>query len=96
MRAKADQIPPALDGPFDAILAINTRGSGPSRPSGSPSYADGWRPAGALPSRRSPRYPRATAVASRSAPAKSKTCLLTRAARHVRRVTGQVRPCSRI
>src|SRR5262249_59042253 len=30
MRASVDQIPPALDGPFDAILAINSLGFWPA------------------------------------------------------------------
>src|SRR5215831_11090685 len=30
MRASVDQIPPALDGPFDAILAVNTLGFWPA------------------------------------------------------------------
>jgi SAM-dependent methyltransferase len=74
MRASVDQIPPALDGPFDAIFAVNSLAFCRRQPSGSPNSADGWRLAGASPSRPSPaaQGPRRTRPAT--PPAKSRTC----------------------
>src|SRR5262249_5730893 len=70
-RASVDQLPPALGGRFDAILAVNFLGL---RPRGSASYAGGCDPAGASPSAPSPaaRGPRRAPPAL--PPGRSKPC----------------------
>jgi len=49
-RASVDQLPPALGGLFDAIVAVNSLGLWPAPASGLSSYAGGCDPAGASPS----------------------------------------------
>ena len=57
VNASVDRLPPALDGPFDAILAVNTLGFCRPRPSGWPSCAGGSHRAGTSPSCHSPGVP---------------------------------------
>src|SRR5215472_1066273 len=67
VRASVDQIPPALDGPFDAILAINTLGSWPAPPERLAELRRRLAPGGRLAIASQPRCPGATADTSRSA-----------------------------
>jgi ubiquinone/menaquinone biosynthesis C-methylase UbiE len=67
VRASVDQIPPALDGPFDAILAINTLGSWPAPPERLAELRRRLAPGGHIAIASQPRCPGATADTSRSA-----------------------------
>src|SRR5215475_14074227 len=67
IRASVDQIPPALDGPFDAILAINTLGSWPAPPERLAELRRRLAPGGRIAIASQPRRPGATASTSRSA-----------------------------
>jgi len=67
VRASVDQIPPALDGPFDAILAINTLAFWPAPPERLAELRQRLVPGGRLAIASQPRCPGATADTSRSA-----------------------------
>src|SRR6516225_8085111 len=67
VRASVDQIPPALDGPFDAILAINTLGSWPAPAERLAELRQRLAPDGRIAIASQPRCPGATAETSRSA-----------------------------
>ena len=67
VRASVDQIPPALDGPFDAILAINTLGSWPAPAERLAELRQRLAPGGRIAIASQPRCPGATADTSRNA-----------------------------
>src|SRR5258708_35027088 len=67
MRASVDQIPPALDGPFDAILAVNSLGFWPAPAERLPELRRRLAPGGRVAIASPPRCPGATAGTSRSA-----------------------------
>jgi SAM-dependent methyltransferase len=66
MRASVDQIPPALDGPFDAILAINSLGFWPTPAERLAELGARLAPGGWVAIASQPRCPGATAETSRS------------------------------
>jgi len=68
-RASVDKLPPALGGPFDAIVAVNSLGFWPAPASGLSSYARGCGPAGA-----SPSPPSLVRGARTRPPTRSKSC----------------------
>ena len=67
MRASVDQLPPALDGPFDAILAINTLAFWPAPAERLAELRRRLAPGGRVAIASQPRCPGATADTSRSA-----------------------------
>jgi SAM-dependent methyltransferase len=67
VRASVDQIPAALDGPFDAILAVNALGFGPAPPERLAGLRRRLAPGGRIAIASQPRCPGATADTSRSA-----------------------------
>jgi SAM-dependent methyltransferase len=67
IRASADQIPPALDGPFDAILAVNTLGFWPAPAQRLAELRRRLAPGGRVAIASQPRCPGATADTSRRA-----------------------------
>lgn len=67
MRASVDQIPPALDGPFDAILAVNSLGFWPAPTERLAELRRRLAPGGRIAIASQPRCPGATADTSRSA-----------------------------
>jgi ubiquinone/menaquinone biosynthesis C-methylase UbiE len=67
IRAAADQIPPAVDGPFDAILAINSLGFWPAPAERLAELRGRLAPGGRMAIASQPRCPGATADTSRSA-----------------------------
>jgi SAM-dependent methyltransferase len=67
MRASVDQIPPALDGPFDAILAINSLGFWPAPAERLAELRQRLAPGGRIAIASQPRCPGATADTSRDA-----------------------------
>ncbi len=67
MRASVDQIPPALDGPFDAILAVNSLGFWPAPAERLAELRRRLAPGGRVAIASQPRCPGATADTSRSA-----------------------------
>jgi SAM-dependent methyltransferase len=67
IRASADQIPPALDGPFDAILAVNSLGFWPAPAQRLAELRRRLAPGGRIAIASQPRCPGATADTSRSA-----------------------------
>jgi ubiquinone/menaquinone biosynthesis C-methylase UbiE len=67
LRASVDQIPPALDGPFDAILAVNSHGFWPAPAEQLAELRRRLAPGGRIAIASQPRCPGATADTSRSA-----------------------------
>ena len=67
MRASVEQIPPALDGPFDAILAVNSLGFWPAPAERLGELRGRLAPGGRIAIASQPRCPGATADMSRSA-----------------------------
>jgi ubiquinone/menaquinone biosynthesis C-methylase UbiE len=67
IRASVDQLPPALDGPFDAILTVNSLGSWPAPAERLTELRRRLAPAGRIAIASQPRCPGATADTSRSA-----------------------------
>ena len=67
IRASVDQIPPALDGPFDAILAVNSLGFWPAPAERLAELRRRLAPGGRIAVVSQPRCPGATADTSRSA-----------------------------
>jgi SAM-dependent methyltransferase len=67
IRASVDQIPPALDGPFDAIFAVNSHGFWPAPAQQLAQLRRRLAPAGRIAIASQPRCPGATADTSRSA-----------------------------
>jgi SAM-dependent methyltransferase len=67
VRASVDQIPPALDGPFDAILAVNSLGFWPAPAERLAELRRRLVPAGHIAIASQPRCPGATADTSRAA-----------------------------
>jgi ubiquinone/menaquinone biosynthesis C-methylase UbiE len=67
IRASADQLPPALDGPFDAILAVNSLGFWPAPGQRLAELRRRLAPGGRLAIASQPRCPGATADTSRHA-----------------------------
>jgi SAM-dependent methyltransferase len=67
VRGSVDQIPPALDGPFDAILAVNSLGFWPAQPERLAELRRRLAPGGRIAIVSQPRCPGATADTSRSA-----------------------------
>jgi SAM-dependent methyltransferase len=76
IRASADQIPPALDGPFDAVLAINSLGFWPAPAERLADLGRRLAPGGRMAIASQPRCPGATADTSRRA-ARELEALLT-------------------
>jgi SAM-dependent methyltransferase len=76
--ASADQLPPALDGPFDAILAVNSLGFWPAPAQRLAELRRRLAPGGRVAIASQPRCPGATADTSRRA-ARELTDLLTEA-----------------
>jgi ubiquinone/menaquinone biosynthesis C-methylase UbiE len=66
-RASVDQLPAALDGPFDAILAVNSLGFWPARAERLAELRQRLAPGGRIAIASQPRCPGATAGTSRSA-----------------------------
>jgi SAM-dependent methyltransferase len=66
-RASVDQLPPALDGPFDAILAVNSLGFWPAPTERLHQLHRRLRPGGRIAIAAQPRCPGATASTSRNA-----------------------------
>jgi SAM-dependent methyltransferase len=67
IRASVDQIPPALDGPFDAILAVNSLAFWPAQAERLAELRRRLAPGGRLAIASQPRCPGATAATSRRA-----------------------------
>jgi SAM-dependent methyltransferase len=67
IRASVDQIPPALDGPFDAILAVNSLGFWPAPAERLTQLRRRLAPGGRIAIASQPRCPGATADTSRNA-----------------------------
>jgi ubiquinone/menaquinone biosynthesis C-methylase UbiE len=67
IKASADQLPPAVDGPFDAILAVNSLGFWPGLSERLADLRRRLAPGGRLAIASQPRCPGATAATSRSA-----------------------------
>src|SRR6516225_3377949 len=67
IRASVDQLPPALDGPFDAILAVNSLAFWPAPTERLAELRRRLAPAGHIAIASQPRCPGATADTSRSA-----------------------------
>jgi ubiquinone/menaquinone biosynthesis C-methylase UbiE len=67
IRASADQLPPALDGPFDAIFAVNSLGFWPDPSQRLAELRRRLAPGGRIAIASQPRCPGATADTSRSA-----------------------------
>jgi ubiquinone/menaquinone biosynthesis C-methylase UbiE len=67
IRASVDQIPPALDGPFDAILAVNALGFWPAPAERLAQLRRRLAPGGRMAIASQPRCPGATADTSRNA-----------------------------
>jgi SAM-dependent methyltransferase len=67
IRAAADQLPPALDGPFDAILAVNSLGFWPAPAQRLAELRRRLAPGGRIAIASQPRCPGATADTSRRA-----------------------------
>ena len=67
IRASADQLPPALDGPFDAILAVNSLGFWPAPGQRIAELRLRLAPGGRMAIASQPRCPGATADTSRGA-----------------------------
>jgi SAM-dependent methyltransferase len=67
MMASVDQIPPALDGPFDAILAVNSHGFWPAPAERLAELRRRLAPGGRVAIASQPRCPGATVDTSRSA-----------------------------
>jgi SAM-dependent methyltransferase len=67
IRASADQIPPALDGPFDAILAVNSLGFWPAPAERLAELRRRLAPGGRVAIASQPRCPGATADTTRGA-----------------------------
>jgi SAM-dependent methyltransferase len=67
MRASVDQIPPALDGPFDAILAVNSLAFWPAPADRLAELRERLAPGGRIAIASQPRCPGATAETTRSA-----------------------------
>jgi SAM-dependent methyltransferase len=67
IRASADELPPALDGPFDAIFAINSHGFWPAPAQQLSELRRRLAPGGRIAIAAQPRCPGATADTSRSA-----------------------------
>jgi SAM-dependent methyltransferase len=67
VNARVDQLPAALDGPFDAILAVNSLGFWPGRAERLADLRQRLAPGGRLAIASQPRCPGATAGTSRSA-----------------------------
>src|SRR4029077_18458694 len=67
IKAPADQLPPAVDGPFDAILAVNSLGFWPARAERLAELRRRLAPGGRIAIASQPRCPGATADTSRSA-----------------------------
>jgi SAM-dependent methyltransferase len=67
VRASVDQIPPALDGPFDAIFAVNSLGFWPAPADRLADLRGRLAPGGRMAIVSQPRCPGATADTSRSA-----------------------------
>src|SRR5262250_2829427 len=67
IRASVDQIPPALDGPFDVILAVNSLGFWPAPARRLAELRRRLAPGGRMAIASQPRCPGATAHTSRSA-----------------------------
>jgi SAM-dependent methyltransferase len=67
IRASVEQIPPALDGPFDAILAVNSLGFWPAPAERLAELRRRLAPGGRIAIASQPRCPGATAATSRDA-----------------------------
>jgi ubiquinone/menaquinone biosynthesis C-methylase UbiE len=67
INAQADQLPPAVDGPFDAILAVNSLGFWPAPAERLAELRRRLDPGGRIAIASQPRCPGATADTSRSA-----------------------------
>ena len=67
INAPADQLPPAVDGPFDAILAVNSLGFWPGRAERLAELRRRLAPGGRIAIASQPRCPGATADTSRGA-----------------------------
>ncbi len=67
INASVDQLPPALDGPFDAVLAVNALGSWPAPAERLAELRRRLAPGGRIAVAAQPRCPGATAGTSRSA-----------------------------
>jgi SAM-dependent methyltransferase len=75
IKASVDQLPAALDGPFDAILAVNSLGFWPDRAERLADLRQRLAPGGRMAIASQPRCPGATAGTSRSAAAEIENLL---------------------
>jgi SAM-dependent methyltransferase len=77
INAPADQLPPALDGPFDAILAVNSLGFWPAPAERLAELRRRLAPGGRIAIASQPRCPGATASTSRNAADEVENLLLS-------------------
>jgi SAM-dependent methyltransferase len=75
VNAPADQLPPALDGPFDIILAVNSLGFWPAQAERLADLRQRLAPGGRIAVVSQPRCPGATAATSSSAAAEIQNLL---------------------
>jgi SAM-dependent methyltransferase len=76
VRASVDQLPPALDGPFDAILAVNSLAFWPAPAQRLAELRRRLAPSGRIAIASQPRCPGATAATSRDAAHKIEDLLI--------------------
>ncbi|HWG14476.1 MAG TPA: class I SAM-dependent methyltransferase [Streptosporangiaceae bacterium] len=92
VKAPADQLPAALDGPFDAILAVNSLGFWPGRAARLADLRGRLAPGGRLAIASQPRCPGATAGTSRSAAEELENLLRSVGFTHLRTETLPLSP----
>jgi SAM-dependent methyltransferase len=92
VKAPADQLPAALDGPFDAILAVNSLGFWPGRAARLADLRGRLAPGGRLAIASQPRCPGATAGTSRSAAEELENLLREAGFTHLRTETLPLSP----
>ena len=92
MRASVDQLPPALDGPFDAILAVNSLAFWPAPAERLAELRRRLAPGGRVAIASQPRCPGATADTSRSAAREIEDLLTDAGFTHMRTETLRLSP----
>jgi SAM-dependent methyltransferase len=92
VNASADQLPAALDGPFDAILAVNSLGFWPAPAERLAELRQRLAPGGRIAIVSQPRCPGATADTSRSAAGEIETLLRSAGFSHLSTETLPLRP----
>ena len=92
IRASVDQLPPALDGPFDAILAVNSLAFWPAPAQRLAELRRRLAPGGRMAIASQPRCPGATADTSRSAAREIEDLLTDAGFTHMRTETLRLSP----